>query len=526
MTRIAVIADPHVHDCDWSPRGSGLGRAIRTFADTSASTRVFNESLPAFQAALQRAVDEGAGIVLLVGDLTDDGQAPNIRAALQLIQAFRDRYGLRVLATPGNHDLFALTGRPQDKNFIGACGESTLLRSADCPETATLGTQDALERMKGLGYVPDPQDLHWETPFGTSPDWDDRSYEARSPDGSASCRMIDASYLVEPVAGLWVLSLDANVCIPQDGAGDFSQPSAFQDATDGGWAAVIRQRPHLLAWMTDVAARARAGGKRLLAFSHYPALDVLAGTGPDELAIFGATGLARRVPPAEVAAAFAATGVRLHFSGHLHVNDTAMHGDAAEGFFNVSVPSPVGFAPAMKIVDQEGDVVRVRTLPLFDVPAHDRAFAAYRAEAARLGRPSPHAAHALDHGTFLDRHLVDLVHARYIAREWPADMAEFLDRARMADLPRILGIGIDAPDLPLRTLAEDWYRLRKAGALAESFIPDHRLAFYRRLCDLLPANGGNGLPARFAALLGILRGYMNRLPNRDFTLDLRAIRID
>ena len=41
MTRIAVIADPHVHDCAWVPEGSSLPGAVRTFAETAASTRVF-----------------------------------------------------------------------------------------------------------------------------------------------------------------------------------------------------------------------------------------------------------------------------------------------------------------------------------------------------------------------------------------------------------------------------------------------------------------------------------------------------
>ncbi len=525
MTRIAVIADPHVHDCDWSPRDSGLGRAIRTWADTAASTRIFNESLPAFHAALQRAVNDGARLTLLVGDLTDDGQAPHLRAALQLIQSFRDRHGLRVLATPGNHDLFALTGRPQAKNFIGAGGESVALSSATCPEAATLGTQDALSRMQGLGYWPDPADLHWETPFGADPDWDARSYVARSPDGSARCRMIDASYLVEPESGLWVLSLDANVCIPRDGASDFAQAASFHDATDGGWAAVIDQRPHLLIWMADVAARARAAGKHLVAFSHYPPTDVLGGTGAMERALFGATGLARRIPPEDTARAFAATGLRLHFSGHLHVNDTARHATGADGFFNIAVPSPVGFAPALKMLDLADGKARIRTLPLYDIPGHDRAYSAYQAEAARLNQPAPLAAHAPDHGAFLDRHLTGLVQDRYMAREWPADMADFANSARMSDLAAILGLEIAAPDLPLRLLAEDWYRLRKAGALAETFIPAERMALYRALCAARPDVTGDSLASRFAALLRILDGYLNRLPNDDFTLDLKALTI-
>ena len=527
MIRIAVIADPHVHDCDWQPAGSGLRGAVRSFGDTAASTRVFNESLPAFRAALDRTVAEGARVVLLVGDLTDDGQAPNITAALALIAEYRARHGLRVLATPGNHDLYALQGRPQDKTFLAGDGRPVLLRSADCPEAATLGTAEALARMQGLGYRPEPGDLHWECPFGPDPDWTARAYDVISPDGGTRCRMIDASYLVEPVPGLWVLSIDSNVCVPRDGAVDLSDPASFHDPTDGGWPAVLRHRAHLLPWMRDVAARAVQGGKHLVAFSHYPVLDVLGGTGEDELQVFGPTGLARRTPPPEVARAFAATGVRLHFSGHLHVNDTALFRDAAgQGMFNVAVPSPVGFCPAMKIVDLDGPQVGIRSPLLADVPGHDRAFAAYRAEAAQLARPPSPACFAPDHGSFLDRHLIELVHSRYVPREWPQDMVDFLDRGRMADLVAVLGLPTEgAPDWPLWVLAEDWYRLRKGGALGLGYVASDRLAFYRRLCRDLPPVTGTGLAARLAAMLRILRGYLDRLPNEDFVLDLHGLTI-
>src|SRR5690606_20889307 len=134
---------------------------------------------------------------------------------------------------------------------------------------------------------------------------------------------------------------------------------------------------------------------------------VLAGTGADELRIFGASGLARRTPPPEVAAAFLETGVPLHFSGHLHVNDTAVHQREGRGFFNVAVPSPVGFCPAMKLVDLHPGRVEIRSPLLAGVPGHDAAFAAYAAEAAAAGRPAPLAAQAPDHGAFLDRHLVE-----------------------------------------------------------------------------------------------------------------------
>ena len=524
MIRIAVIADPHVHDCNWRPAGSGLPSAIRSWGDTIASTRVFNESLPAFRAALTRAAEAGAKIVLLVGDLTDDGQAPNIDAALAVIAECRAQHGLRVLACPGNHDLFALQGRPQDKGFLGPGGQPLLLRSADCPEAATLGAGAALLRMQDLGYRPIAQDLHWESPFGTDPDWAARQYEVVSPEGRARCRMIDASYLIEPAPGLWVLSLDANVAVPRDGATDLADPASFVDPSGTGWTAVLQHRGHLLNWVADVVRRAQAQGKALVAFSHYPPLDVLAGSGAEELRIFGASGLARRIPPPEVAQAIAATGLRLHFSGHLHVNDTARHGGAGQGFFNIAVPAPVGFCPGLKIADLDGDLVTIRTLPLDSVPGHDAAFAAYRAEAAALGQPVPAAADAPDHAAFLDRHLVELVHRRYLPREWPADMAALVAGGRMADLLALLGLTLPgAPDMALTTLAEDWYRLRKGGALAHAHVAPARLAFYHRLTDALPERPGPGLPARLCILLRILRAYLDRAPSGDVTLDLAGL---
>ncbi|CAK7261457.1 MULTISPECIES: metallophosphoesterase family protein [unclassified Shinella] len=521
MIRIAVIADPHVHDCAWIPEGSGLPGAIRSFAETAASTRVFNESIPAFRAALDHVAAAGVKTVLLVGDLTDDGQRPNIRAALDLVAEYRERHGIRVLMTPGNHDFYALAGRPQDKSFLMADGRSLLLRSADCPEAATLGTAEALAMLSGLGFMPEAGDLHWESPFGTDPAWEARSYEAVSPDGGTRCRMIDSSYLVEPVEGLWVLAIDANVCVPRDGAEDLADPGEFHDPTDGGWRAVLAHRAHLLAWMADVATRAKARGKRLVAFSHYPALDPLGGVSSEEVALFGPTGLARRAPTPAVADAFAATGVSLHFSGHLHVNDTARHETGAGRFVNIAVPSPVGYGPGLKIVDLCADRSEIRTLSLRQVPGHDAAFAAYRTEAAREGAAEPAASSAPDHGTFLSRHLVNLVHGRYLAREWPRDMVEFVRTATVADLLETLGLAAaGAPAFGLNELVEDWYRLRKAGELSQADIASDRLAFYRDICARAPHIEGDGLPARFSTLLRMMRAYLERPPNRDFSLSL------
>lgn len=535
MIRVAVIADPHVHDTAWRPAGSGLSGAVRSYADTAASTRVFNESIPAFRTALDRAAADGARLVVVPGDLTDDGQRPNIEAALRLAAEYERRHGLRLFMTPGNHDFFARLGRRQVKEFVDAGGRRVTLDSAaptgagGPADTATLGAPEALVLMADLGFCPRPGDLHFETPFGTDPAFAARMHRATSADGRSAFDMIDASYLIEPVAGLWLLSIDANVVAPRDGCTDPDRQDQLLDPTDGGWPAVLRTRPHLLPWMRSVADRAAARNKALVAFSHYPALDPLGGTCAAERALFGPTGLARRDPGAEVAAAFAATGVRVHLSGHLHVNDTGLHRTASGGFVNIAVPSPVGFVPAMKILDVAPDRLRVRTIRLDEAAGHDAAFADYRREAAAAGEADVAAATAQDHVTFIDHHLRDLVVGRYMAREWPDDMRAFVRTATAADLELLLwpdatpSAGGSA--IPMQTVCDDWYRLRKAADLAQGLVPADRIALYRRWIPLLPQADTRGLAARFAAFVALLARHLDRAPTIDVSIDLRSIAV-
>lgn len=527
--RIAVIADPHVHDTTWQIDGTGFDGAVRSWAETAGSTRVFNESVPAFRAALDRAVAAGARLVIIPGDLTDDGQRQNIAAAVAILAEYEAKHGLRAFMAPGNHDFWGMSGRGQRKQFLAADGARVMLDSAHAPETAMLGAPEALALMADLGFQPRPGDFHFETPFGTEPAFDKRMHRAVSPDGTRGFDMIDASYLIEPVAGLWLLSIDANVLTPKDGADDLTDAKQMLDPSNAGWAGVARARPYLFAWMADVAARAKAAGKVLLAFSHYPALDALAGASGEECALFPTSPLARRAPTDADKRHFAATGVRLHLSGHLHVNDTGIFRDGAAGFVNLAVPSPVGFPPGLKLLDIAGESVRARTLPLEPVAGYDRAFAAYRAELAAVGKPAPMAATAADHLAFIDAHLAGLVALRYMAREWPPEMVAFTSGARFADLAALLwpDARIEARDeTPLLRLAEDWYRLRKGGDLALTVIPAPRLATYRAWVAALDAAGSVGIAASFRALLKLLGRYLTRAPTLDIVIDLATFAVE
>lgn len=547
MIRLAVIADPHFHDVTYrfgSP-GAPLA-AVRSLADTVASTRVFNESYPALPAVLDDIVARGIELVILVGDLTDDGQQSTMAAAVGVLQDYSARHGLRFLATPGNHDLYAIHGRHHSKRFLDPDGSHVLVTSdpaADAggstvrivsPDMYCGGYGTAIPAMADLGFFRRPWHLHWECPFGAEDALAARTFEIRSADGGTVRRMIDSSYLVEPVAGLWVLSIDANVFEPRNGNGDPTLEESYIDSTDAGWNSMPRHKPFVLAWMRDVAARAKAAGKTLLAFSHYPVIDPLNGTTADEARLLGDTSFVRRAPTAATAEAAAATGVRIHFSGHLHINDTARVLSGGDWLVNIAVPSMVGFPPAYKIATIENGHLAVETVVLQQVAGFDLAFGLYTAEAERTGEDDGDITATRSHGAFLSTHLAEMVRRRYLPKEWPADLAALVPRLTLADLDRLAQVATplapadvvpaaaDERALPFFELVVDWYRLRKGRHVALDFIAPERLDAYRALAARYRSGTwpANSVQARIASFLAILESYLASLPSRHFGINL------
>ena len=535
--QIAVVADPHYHDIFGWPEATGERPALRSFTDSMASTRIFNESFPAFRTVLDDIVRAGISIVVIVGDLTDDGQAATVRSVDALLADYTIRHGLRFFMTPGNHDLFALGGCHQSKRFLNADG-STLLVTSDPDEPAGVssgrivtsdmhcaGYDTGLDAY-GRGFFRQAGDLHWESPFGASDALLDRRFAIRSDDGATSVMMIDGSYLVEPVAGLRLLSLDANVFEPRNGSSDPLAEASYYDSSNAGWNAVIKHKRFLLDWAGDVARRARRQGKHLLAFSHYPLIDPHADSFDDELAVFGQSSAIRRSPRPPAVAAGIASGIGVHFSGHLHVNGTtAVTGP--DGFLvNVAVPSLVAYPAAYKRVSFAAGSMAVETVAVGDVPGYGIAFAGYRSEAAYEHKDATMLDRLSSYADFCDMHLRHLVQHRYLPLEGPADLAELVTNMSVAELAEIAGIdaGLDpaAGALPAFDLMLDWYRLRKARELALPLIAPARLALYRELCARFRRGSWpeGSVPARLAAIFRILEVNLDGLPSDCFVIDL------
>ncbi|OCP35566.1 metallophosphoesterase family protein [Ensifer sp. LC163] len=546
---IAVIADAHFHDLegDFDFPGmtiDGPRMMVRSWAETRQSTRVFNESARALSVALDEVRDRGIRHVVLLGDYTDDGQRQTTASLRRILDRHANQHGTAFYALPGNHDIFGPRGRHHTKEFLDQDGAGVWVTSdpASTAEGAIVtprmyceGYPAGLDSMAAYGYFRKPEYLHWETPFGLSDDIESRRYEVDSPDGSNRYSLMDASYLVEPEPGIWLLMIDANVFEPRDGTFINGEEAAFVDSTAAGWNAMLRLKPFIVSWITDVCARAKALGKTVLAFSHYPALDPFDGATGAERVLFGETNVARRTPRQAVTDALLGAGLSVHFSGHLHVEGVTRRGRGERQLTNVAVPSLVAYPPAFKVIQPATGGIVVNTVELSATAVDPRLPQAYRRETERLGEAGDVAFDAVDYGAFLRAHKLALVYHRYFPKEWPQDVVSRVSAATLADVcVEFLGAAAVTP--ALHALAKssgmtaeqvaacgmidviaDWYCLRQAGFLALPAISQERLRLYRALSDRFgrePEEGWNGSVASFLSIfLGAFAAFLDRAEN-------------
>lgn len=340
----------------------------------------------------------------------------------------------------------------------------------------------------------------------------------------------DASYLVEPVDGLWLLAIDGGVYLPKE----MKEGKWTYQGSSAGYNLVLKHKPFLLPWVRKVVEEARKRHKTLVAFSHYPLVDFNDGVSESVRRMWGNRRFdLHRVPEAEVSEAFLQAGLRLHFAGHMHVNDTGIwEGEDGKHLYNIQVPSIATYVPAYKILTIESDeVFRVETVTLDTVPGFDSLFPLYRAEylSDSLRGHSPvwnkEILSARTYGEFCDYQFRDLVRLRFIPRDLPESWRACLDFTGARMLKAVSGEDksedADWTGWCMKDLVLDVYRLRYAERLALKDIPETRLAAYRYLFDrarispLRSAEVGivNGLGTLFLA-------FLNGEPCQNFVIDL------
>jgi 3',5'-cyclic AMP phosphodiesterase CpdA len=463
------------------PTKDGKNATIRTMYAQLTSTRLFNENYFAFRAALDDAYAKNIRLVALPGDFSDDAQPINIDGITDILKEYQAK-GMRFFLAPGNHD----PNEPFDdmeagkSDFLTKDGKEQKVfatNNAACKakdpgvvctdQLMEQGYEKLVAKLADFGFMPNKADLLWETPFSKytgaytydqasaqSP-LQSRRYEicaegsggAYKAAGEAAlgkaytrcAQMFDTSYLVEPVKGVWLLSIDANVYIP-NAKFDAANPnvfSAYDGAGNAGWNKVLTHKMHLMAWIKAVSARAKAEGKQLMAFSHYPTMDFYANQTGAMKAVFkpGAFQTAR-VPDTATSAAVAATGMRLHIGGHMHFNGSNDYTDAAGNYLaNVQSPSLAVYGAAYKIVTYKDlDTVDVQTVPLTAVPRFNELFPYYQVEQGYLTGSTLPADVAkrwdrsildtLSYGEFTRHYFGELSRLRFMDEYWPCEMKE------------------------------------------------------------------------------------------------------
>lgn len=535
LPAIAVIADAHLHDTNSNYDFTGVvleqqPLTLRSWHDTRKSSRVFNETKAALNLALQDIYNRGIRHVVLLGDMSDDGQIEATHRLLKILNHHREQYDMEFFVMTGNHDAYALMGKHQSTRFMLNDTQDILVTSdpdvaqtePDCsvltPKMYCDGVAQTIERFSDFGLFNQPRFLHWESPFGPDDAIHERCYQACSADGRHQRQLVDASYLVEPVDGLWLLMIDASVFTPNNGRWRSTQKKAFIDSSDAGWNSVLSNKPYLIDWISNVCSRAGETGKKLIAFSHYPIMDVFKDTQNIAYSLFGNNEMQRRKPDKKVAKALLSAGLQLHFSGHLHVNGLSQLKQENRLLEDCAVPSLASFPACYKIVQTDNVDFTINTIHIGLLPLSTALMEHYRRENANKCQVDEITLSSRTYGNFLYARMRLRVIHHFLKKEWPESIAQFVldnsvfdllvlmqstDSADNKDLLRpysssaetsatvLAQLSASAHDIkpadlaacPMNQLVADWYCLRQAGTLAREFIDSHAMRHYSYLAN-------------------------------------------
>lgn len=521
---IAYMSDVHFHDVyaqfeDGSfkglPSANGKNATIRTMQAQLTSTRLFNENYFAFVAALDDAVARGLKTVVISGDFSDDGQPVHLRGLRQVLENYKKKHGLRFFVTLGNHDpqlpvayaagkpdYLGVNGKTQpvfSKNAVPACkGYDTPWAEREgtvCTEEVVHGGyKEVFQFMGNYGLMPQKDYVYWETPYSSYKDQSAYSFSKANGEATLEKRQFeickqgtggaykkadytdclmepDASYLVEPVPGLWLLSIDANVYLPLNPA-DKNPRKQYAPSGDAGYNRMVTHKQHVMAWAKDVVERARREGKILSVFSHYPMTPFYRNSSPEVAAVFGKSGLdLKREPTPSTTETAAATGVGLHFGGHIHANDTAVYKKGDNFLVNVQTPSLAAYVPAYKHVSYGADgKVNISTVVIKDVPGFNELFEHYRAEHKAMSAKS--AKGLWDEGILLARnysefaswHITELTRLRFLERNWSCEMRQQVLSMNGADMLTTALLDTSVTEAQLQQAGKDKAKLSACTA--------------------------------------------------------------
>jgi 3',5'-cyclic AMP phosphodiesterase CpdA len=605
--QVAFLSDVHLQDLfgkfsDTDYRGilnpkTGKYTLARTMASQLHSTRIFNENYFAFVAALDDIAKRKIKFVALPGDYTDDGQPIHVRGLEKILDEYEKKYGIEFFITTGNHDPVGPFAQESGKeDFLGAEGKSQPIYSkegmykpnltiekpvvvtADIAKMGYLGITDGL---KNFGFYPDKKYKFWATPFSA---YNSQNYSFEKANEAAKLanrvyevapgyEVPDVSYVVEPIDGLWLMAIDGNVYIPKKNAtSDPKDPKNYSEASTG-YNNVLSNKKHLIKWVEEISLEAKKQGKTLVAFSHFPMIDFNDDASAEIKELLGPNKWQlNRVPVEEVAQTFADAGLKIHFGGHMHINDTGIRTSLkGNTLVNIQTPSLAAYIPAYKLLTiQKDNIVDIQTITIDKVKRYDELFDLYKMEYQFL--ESQHTKDiwnkdilkTKNYHDFTDFHLKELVRLRFLSDDWPLDFKNFFLNISGQDLLVLANIksGKDfdfilknkeasqkeweeATQKVNKILTEnkfkkedlnftgydflvDFYRFRSADELALIDIGEKRANVYKVLSNSFFENHKEdsakekSLQNQLRLFLIIFNKFMHEVPADHFSVDLKT----
>ncbi len=605
--KLAVIADVHLQDVygnlsDSGYKGienpsNGKNVLIRTMGSQLRSTRIFNENYFAFLAALDDVVERNIKHVLLPGDFSDDGQPLHIRGLKEILEQYSENHDISFFLATGNHDVVRPFNHNDGKiDFLGKSGKQQPIFSSvnmhepdlnkEHPVVITediknLGYEGIAQMLGDYGFYPKSEYYYWSSPFS---DYSFEEYKFRTAEtqaslkhrsliiGSNDTRLPDLSYVVEPVEGLWLLSLDANTYLIREMYMSDGSTSLEYPNNGLGLDNLLTDKKYLVDWVGKVVLEAEKHGKVLIAFSHYPMVDFTNGASENiGNLLVGSKMQNSRVPNKKVADIFAQAGLKLHFGGHMHLNDTGIHSNNyGNTLVNIQVPSLAAYKPAYKVVTiKDRGMVNVETVSLDTVPRFNEFFKLYEQEYDFLRSIGDDKIwdssilSAKSYGDFTNWHLKELVRLRFLPSEWPKEFSTLLfsstgkellalsqvkesdgfedvllslrkENALISSLLLRTNVGLLKDRLTIQDF-EDWsgadllfdlYRLRSGDELAHKDIGTERLRQYQFLAksflNMGKVYGQDAIKLSMLDFMTILDKFMNGAPSDHFKIHLKT----
>lgn len=525
--RIAFLSDIHVQDpyalrnseCRQDDSSPTPPLLIKTMDAQLHSTRLFNENYFAFIATLDDIVRKGIRYVVISGDLTDDGQEAHTKSVLSILEKYKREHRLSFFITSGNHDVITpYRGEYQSRDFLSDDGKQVYLTSATGkgPNTLsaacmkTIGYEEMKELFAGYGFVPQKEYLYWESPF-TDYAYKDCMDDAVFP--------LDLSYLVEPVEGLWLLAIDANVLVAGDN-GSYKNRGGYND--------VLNHKKYLLPWIKKVAEKAHQQNKLLICFSHYPMIDYTSGSFA-YLKNCNRKMNFSRIPRTEISQLLADAGIYIHFGGHMHINNTGfVETPAGNKLYNIQVPSLAAYLPGYKILTVENrQQLDIQTVHMDKVPGFDSLLPIYERELKQLQlSPSgnawkPDILQSKDYREFTRSHLKELVRMRFIPSEYPSFVKDtFANQTGKAILAQFGCKPVLSDNWTGFDYLFDFYRILNGGKEAISEVGETRINEYKTFNFLLSQNENQSEYALFLKNLSLaFNALLEGLPTEQFQID-------